>query len=199
MTYSGHGGQLPDLNEDDEDGQDETWCLYDGEIVDDELYELYGLFKSGVRILILSDSCHSGTVARDIYYNLIRSDNTRGESGIKPVYRAMPNEVALKVYRENRSFYDNILKKEFPKSLAQIDASVLLLSGCQDNQLSQDGTFNGLFTGMLLRIYGSGNYSRDYASFHKAILQRMPPDQSPNYYRTGAPNEAFELMKPFEI
>src|SRR5450756_163853 len=28
LTYSGHGGQLPDLNSDEPDAQDETWCLY---------------------------------------------------------------------------------------------------------------------------------------------------------------------------
>ena len=35
FTYSGHGGQLPDMNGDEDDGLDETWCLYDGELVDD--------------------------------------------------------------------------------------------------------------------------------------------------------------------
>ncbi len=33
LSYSGHGGQLPDLNADEDDGEDETWCLYDGELV----------------------------------------------------------------------------------------------------------------------------------------------------------------------
>src|SRR4030042_4398567 len=32
LTYSGHGGQVPDLNSDEPDAQDETWCLYDGEL-----------------------------------------------------------------------------------------------------------------------------------------------------------------------
>src|SRR5687767_5304590 len=59
LSYSGHGGQLPDLNADETDAQDETWCLYDGEQVDDELYVLLGRFKKGVRILVFSDSCHS--------------------------------------------------------------------------------------------------------------------------------------------
>src|SRR5262245_49661514 len=36
LSYSGHGGQLPDLNRDEDDQQDETWCLYDGELIDDE-------------------------------------------------------------------------------------------------------------------------------------------------------------------
>src|SRR5690606_2265122 len=32
ISYSGHGGQLPDINGDEDDGMDETWCLFDGEI-----------------------------------------------------------------------------------------------------------------------------------------------------------------------
>src|SRR5690606_41969154 len=38
LTYSGHGGQLPDLNNDEADAIDETWCMYDGQIADDEIY-----------------------------------------------------------------------------------------------------------------------------------------------------------------
>ena len=29
LTYSGHGGQVPDTNSDETDAQDETWVLYD--------------------------------------------------------------------------------------------------------------------------------------------------------------------------
>lgn len=64
LTYSGHGSQVPDKNSDESDGQDETWCLYDRMLVDDELNALWSQFKSGVRICMLSDSCHSDTVAR---------------------------------------------------------------------------------------------------------------------------------------
>src|SRR5687768_832329 len=38
LSYSGHGGQLPDRNSDEVDAQDETWVLYDGEYIDDEVY-----------------------------------------------------------------------------------------------------------------------------------------------------------------
>ena len=65
LTYSGHGGQVPDTNGDEtEDGFDETWVLYDRELIDDELYALWGSFEVGVRIAVLSDSCHSGSVLR---------------------------------------------------------------------------------------------------------------------------------------
>ena len=64
LTYSGHGGQVPDVNGDEDDKKDETWCLYDGQLIDDELYYELSRFAAGVRILVLSDSCHSGTVTR---------------------------------------------------------------------------------------------------------------------------------------
>ena len=62
LTYSGHGGQVPDVTGEEADKQDETWCLYDGQLIDDELYLELSRFAAGVRILVLSDSCHSGTV-----------------------------------------------------------------------------------------------------------------------------------------
>ena len=64
LTYSGHGGQVPDVTGEEADKKDETWCLYDGELIDDELYLELSRFAEGVRVLVLSDSCHSGTVTR---------------------------------------------------------------------------------------------------------------------------------------
>jgi metacaspase-1 len=64
VSYSGHGGQIPDKNGDEEDGMDETWCLYDGELLDDELNQAWSKFQDEVRILVFSDSCHSGTVLK---------------------------------------------------------------------------------------------------------------------------------------
>lgn len=65
VSYSGHGGQIPDRNGDEvDDGLDETWCLYDGELLDDELHGAWMKFQAGVRILVFSDSCHSGTVLK---------------------------------------------------------------------------------------------------------------------------------------
>ncbi len=53
LTYSGHGGQVPNTGNDLEpDGFDETWCLYDGELIDDELYAALKQFVKGVRIFV---------------------------------------------------------------------------------------------------------------------------------------------------
>jgi hypothetical protein len=200
LSYSGHGGQLPDLNSDEDDAQDETWCLFDGELVDDELYSLLGKFPSGVRILVFSDSCHSGSVVKLAYYRGTVEGRNLNVSSDKVKYRVMPPEVALRTYRQNRDFYASVLKnKKLKKAHSAVKASVVLISGCQDNQLSADGDFNGLFTANMLRIWNDGAFKGSHQSFHKAIVRRMPPDQTPNYFRVGPVNEAFEAKRPFTI
>ena len=199
LSYSGHGGQLPDLNNDESDGQDETWCLYNGELVDDELYALFGKFAQGVRVLVFSDSCHSGTVAKAVNYagNInIRSSNVASDQ-VK--YRFMPSDIARRTYWSNKNFYNKILEKGKKESKDKVKASVLLISGCQDNQLSADGDFNGLFTSQLLQVWKHGLFNGDYKKFHKDIVTRMPPNQTPNYFLVGQKDANFEAQKPFTI
>ena len=51
------GGQINDIHNDEPDGLDETWALYDRELIDDELYAMWSHFRPGGGIFILSDSC----------------------------------------------------------------------------------------------------------------------------------------------
>ena len=112
----------------------------------------------------------------------------------------MPPDVALRTYRNNKSFYDKILKDaKLKNSQEAVKASVLLISGCQDNQLSADGDFNGLFTSQVLRVWKDGAFKGDYKKFHKEIRRRMPPDQTPNYFLAGAIDNKFEAQPPFTV
>lgn len=200
LSYSGHGGQLPDRNEDEADAMDETWCLYDGELVDDEMYSLYGGFAPGVRILVFSDSCHSGSVTKVAYYQNKMNMRTSNLDMHEVKYRFMPSDVARRTYRLNKDFYDNILKKTDLKEVEdKVKASVLLISGCQDNQLSQDGDFNGLFTSQLLAVWKDGTFKGTYRRLQKDIVKRMPPDQTPNYYVVGQKDTRFERQQPFTV
>lgn len=73
-TYAGHGGQVTDVSGDDEtDQQDETWVLYDRQLLDDEVEQALSEFAPGVGIVMLSDSCHSGTVYRRMLDPIQRS------------------------------------------------------------------------------------------------------------------------------
>ena len=193
LTYSGHGGQVPDLNGDEGafgdtlDQKDETWCLYDRQVVDDELAALYAEFKSGVRILVLSDSCHSGSVTR------------RMEPMPPGRARLMPPLKAEAVYVKNQEVYDDIQRDVAGSEQQEIQATVLLISGCQDRQLSRDGDLNGAFTGMLKTVWNNGAFQGGYRYFRDSIAAKMSEDQIPNYFVTGAPNKKFENEQPFTI
>ncbi len=59
--FSGHGGQQADPSGDESDQRDETLIAFDGALIDDQLDGRWLGFKSEVRIVMLSDSCNSGS------------------------------------------------------------------------------------------------------------------------------------------
>ncbi len=198
VTYSGHGGQVRDLHEEEEDNLDETWCLYDRELIDDELRAVWGTFQPGVRIMVLSDSCHSGSVVK-VQKREQEMFEKAMESGEVPRIRGLPLGVIAGTYVAHRAVYDAIQTIHPQGENAPVTASVLLISGCQDDQYSMDGAFNGAFTGQLLEVWNSGAFQGDYRSFHKAILTGMSADQQPNYFTTGTADPVFEAERPFTI
>lgn len=64
LYLSGHGGQQDDTDGDEDDGMDETLCLYDGEMTDDTVAELLHNVPTGVCIFSVFDTCNSGTSTR---------------------------------------------------------------------------------------------------------------------------------------
>jgi hypothetical protein len=210
LTYSGHGGQVDDVTGEEADKLDETWCLYDGELIDDELYFELSAFAAGVRVLVLSDSCHSGTVTR--------ARPAPGRS------KMLPPDVAIRTYEAHKQFYDN-LQRDVAKAVGgarlvdpdealanqhagaggrvariakKSKAAILLISGCQDNQTSMDGDRNGAFTEQLLRVWDRGKYRGTYTKFHTAIRSAMPGSQQPNLFTLG-PASRFAAQQPFSV
>lgn len=201
LTYSGHGGQVPDRNDEDEaDKTDETWVLYDRQLIDDELYALWATFRPGVRIFLLSDSCHSGSVARNIEADVPDVvAHAETAAAASPRYRAMPRDITIATYRAHAPEYDQLQATLPSAESANIGATVLLISGCRDDQLSQDGFKNGLFTENLLSVWDKGSWAGSYSSFHKKIRSKMPDSQQPNYMTVGPANPTFEAQTPLEI
>ena len=177
LTYSGHGGQVENTNPADdpeEDRLDETWCLYDRQLLDDELFAAFSEFQPGVRIVVFSDSCHSGTV-------------TRGDPPPDPEpdarIRQMPADVSVATEKANATLYDT-LQKEIPsKRMTSVSATVVLLSGCQDSQFSRDGRVHGAFTGALLEAWKDPNNRQSLPQLVKTATAGIPPHygQVPNY------------------
>jgi hypothetical protein len=136
----------------------------------------------------------------------------------------MPPGVAIRTYNAHQKFYDDLQKavEKESRGAAAIDpdaalalahatvsnrltaiaqvckASVILISGCQDNQTSMDGDHNGAFTEALLTVWNHGGFKGNYTKFHAAIKAGMPSSQSPNFFVLG-PAAAFAAQRPFSV
>jgi len=130
----------------------------------------------------------------------------------------------MRTYREHQAFYDKLQKavaSEAGNSLAldpdaalaagriavsgrlttiagDCKASVVLISGCQDNQTSMDGDHNGAFTEQVLNVWNQGKFSGNHAAFHARVRSRLPATQSPNLFTLGSAG-LFLAQTPFTV
>ncbi|MDG6109310.1 caspase family protein [Dactylosporangium aurantiacum] len=172
VTYSGHGTWVPDLDGDEPDGRDEAICPHDiaanGPLLDDELSTLFATAAPGVRTVLISDSCHSGTLTR-----LSRPlGDGRGSSRFLPPSTFLTGP-ALTAGRGP--------VRARPRSAA------LLLSACRDSEYSYDATFagrpNGAFTYVALTALAALPAGATYRDWLRAIRAQLP---SQNYPQTPA-------------
>ena len=210
FTISGHGGRIPDFNQDeDHDGDekmDETLCLYDFQLADDELYMLWSDFRAGVRVLAVPDTCHSGSMIR---FGPSGPATLFGRPMTLPAgVRAMPLWVEDRVWRANEAAYReasrsySALKESVltnPLS-TPVKASVLNLGACKDEQFAMDGPENGAFTGALLRVWDDARFRGDYRAFRAAIdTQIGSVSQTPQLFERLVSEPDFVHDRPFTL
>ncbi len=191
IQFSGHGSFVPDQDGDESDGTDECLCPYDlqtnGFITDDELYELYMDSRRDVRIVMISDSCHSGSVAR--YAPIVTPPTTRGANSPQRTVRFLPPETFLPAADVVRLGVRRALRRSSPPGRY----GALLLAGCQDTEYSYDAWFqgraNGAFTFVALRALKRLHPGATYADWHSEILKVLPSRQyaqTPNLFGSAA-------------
>jgi hypothetical protein len=191
IQYSGHGSFVPDANGDEPDGTDECLCPYDvnsnGPITDDELFELFSKCDPGVKVLMISDSCHSGTVAR---FAPIRTPPTlkNGKSPQRKT-RFLPPGAFLAKRDAARLGVRRAMRRSSPPGRY----ASLLMSGCQDTEYSWDAYFqgrpNGAFTFVALKALSSLPNTATYNDWYRAIKAALPSQQypqSPNLYGSSS-------------
>lgn len=188
IQYSGHGSFVPDADGDEPDGNDECVCPYDiyskGPITDDELFRLYSDRKAGVKLLIISDSCHSGSVSK---FAPIRTPPTlRGKNAPQRKVRFLPPAAFLSKAKVGRM---GLANRAIRRSNPPGRYAGLLMAGCQDTEYSYDAYFNGrpngAFSFVALRALESLKPSATYRDWFAAIQKFLPSQQypqSPNLY-----------------
>ena len=141
VYYSGHGSQVPDENGDEEDGLDETFVPTDygrngnrdeDMVIDDELAAALQALRDR-QVLLVADSCHSGTVTRGADFGDFTQHGTA-----RPRY--YPSGA--------RSRSINVIRDEEPMS-EELDIH-LTLSAALPHQLAWESNGSGIFTSYLI-------------------------------------------------
>lgn len=162
--YSGHGGQTPDLDGDEDDGYDEVIYPVDfrteGHIVDDEMHAIMvKSLKPGVRLTAIFDSCHSGS-ALDLPYiystsGVLKEPNLAKEAGqgllsiVSSYARGDIGGMASTAMGLFKKATTGNAQYERAKQTKTSPADVIMWSGSKDEQTSQDAVIGGEATGAM--------------------------------------------------
>jgi hypothetical protein len=98
--FSGHGAQQPDTNGDEDDRLDETLCPVDASatranmVVDDEIND-YLQKLAGRKVLVVIDSCHSGTITKSVLPSNIKFKMPLFKTPLSPDTKAIGSERIL--------------------------------------------------------------------------------------------------------
>jgi hypothetical protein len=173
--YSGHGSQIRDTADLDSepDGLDEIICPVDLDwntkiITDDYLKWAFNQVPAGVNLVVFLDSCNSGGALDQtgIYQPVVGAVKAISDFFSKES-RYLPPPAHLKPLMEGMA--------PKPRSVQSrdVDATGLLISGCQAQQTSADafinGRYNGAATYSLITSLKAANYDLDY----KTLVDQM--------------------------
>jgi len=201
LTYSGHGAQLPDRDGDEPDQRDEAWCLHDRILIDDELHHQLCTFAAGVRVLVVSDSCFSGSVTRDDRTKpttaRVRRRGALRNGSTAAAGRRAPGARVRAVLRAHADEYAARSAAVAATQALEPAAGIILLAACEDRQTAHDGELHGLFTAALLATWNGGAFAGGHDAFLAAIRTRVGAAQTPTLFSVGAVEPGFLGARPF--
>lgn len=199
FTYSGHGSWVPDLNGDEPDGRDEVLVPVDYVsgfpvlITDDELADVFALRRRGVRVTVISDSCHSGSVNRFIEPGPTVMGGRAGD--LRRFYTdtiRKPRFMPPSAFLDGKELVRARAVEAQASSLAPRNtAGTVLMSGCADEEYSYDayidGRPQGAFSWAAITAHKAltGDRPPTYRKWHSQVRELLPSadyPQSPDMY-----------------
>ncbi|KAK9817527.1 hypothetical protein WJX74_008370 [Apatococcus lobatus] len=176
LHYSGHGGTVKDVSNDEASGHDSTLIPVDyesaGQIIDDELYEvLVKPLPQGVKMHAILDCCHSGTIFDLPFSYRPNADGkiTLSEfatkarqlladwnqfTGAKDTGSRM--KAGMNMFTQGKSLFNAVSHRngageewEQASRTQGPHGAVYCFSGCKDNQTSADATIAGQASGAM--------------------------------------------------
>ena len=173
ITYSGHGSWVVDTDSDEPDQRDEVLCPHDVAqnrlLKDDELHEIFSERERGVRVTLISDSCHSGSVSR--FAPVTEEADTQQRVRFLPPETFLPEEEQRVAARVGRPI------------VSRRRHAAVLMAGCQDTEFSYDANFggrpNGAFSYWAIKTLGQLPNNATYRDWYRKIREHLPSQQYP--------------------
>lgn len=186
--YSGHGSHAasnPAFYSSDSEAQDETLVLYDSrcegnfDLADKELRLLLSSIPAKANIVVIMDSCHSGSATRNVDdLDAILLGKPRHQPARA---RNAPRNLSEYLTIDGKG-YEMLLDAEGNVTLPE--AKYIALAACERREVAYESNTSpeGMFTGMLLRALGSGDANLTYSRLHEylyTLLKRRARQQTP--------------------
>jgi hypothetical protein len=177
VHYSGHGSQVEDFSGDETDDHlDETLVPHDGrtghvpDITDDELDDIFSRLHAR-SVLIVLDSCHSGTATRSLD---IRS-------------RSIPKDTRTELYRPSAVRTRQVVPV--------VASRYILMTGAAANQEALDGPvegrYHGFFSYSLAKSIGAADQAATPRDIFAGVERELHRIQT-HFGRTSMPEPQLE-------
>ncbi|MDF1550031.1 MAG: caspase family protein [Bacteroidales bacterium] len=158
FTYSGHGTQVLDTSGDEEDGYDEALYVYDGTLIDDEINAILKTADKNAEIIVIADSCFSGTVTKALALKAAKRRFVKTDT-IPPTA---------------------VLKNRFLAKATEENMLEILISGCSDKEYSYDAFINGRWNGAMTAFATSIiKPEQTYNEFYSKLREKLPSEEYP--------------------
>lgn len=184
FNYSGHGSQLnsaDDFLKYDAKDLDQTMVCYDSrlddgfDIADKELAAMISSIKEGVTVIVILDSCHSGTATRSVeHYTLGKSRFTSGHTRSRE----------LSTYY--KGFYSRM--QATTNNITIPKREHILLAACDREEVAwETPNHRGAFSSSLLSVLKKDNYV-SYADLFvqlRSYIKKYSSRQTPQFEPIG--------------
>jgi len=192
FQFAGHGTQMPDLDGDEPEGEDEALCPHDfmsGELlIDDDIRAIIKRLPECVNLTCFFDCCHSGTITRFAF----------GKPGA-----ATPAGTRARFIAANRQLIEHFVDRRrasLSRSVAMDDSDTMrdvVFSACLSSEVALESQGHGDFTRHALQVLGQGTAGLSNAAFAERVTQAFgaSPRQHAKLYSSDALGAA-ALLQP---
>ncbi len=198
ITYAGHGAPIPDKGDSDgdtddsTDGFDEAWVTYNGFMLDDEVNVALAEISNRIRVVTVSDSCHSESMSRVFF--------TNDDFKTTLISRSISPQATNAILERNGLTLEGMRSSIKTRGTKDAQVFVVSLSACGKDELAKEINGEGRFTTALLEVYNkkAAEGTIDYANFMHEIVHALDDDtQNPVLTFAHNENDSFKSQFPF--